>query len=158
MSPRPPHGFAALGHRLRDDTGTSVIETAILAPALILFIGLIVAGGRLAVAHQAVEAAAAEAARSASIARNAVDAVAAAETAAVAALGAQDLTCLSRTVDVDVDVAGFAAAVGTPASVSATITCQVHLADTLPGLPGSLQVSATIRSPLDTFRERAVNR
>lgn len=156
MSPRPPHGFAALGHRLKGDTGTSVIETVILAPALILFIGLIVAGGRLAVAHQAVESAAAEAARSASIARNAVDAVAAAETAAVAALGAQDLTCLSRTVDVD--VAGFAVAVGTPASVSATITCQVHLADTLPGLPGSLQVSATIRSPLDTFRERAVNR
>lgn len=149
-------GLAGLRHRLRDDTGTSVIETVILAPALILFIGLIVAGGRLAVAHQAVEAAAAEAARSASIARNAVDAVAAAETAAVAALGAQDLTCLSRTVDVD--VSGFAIAVGTPASVSATVTCQVHLADTLPGLPGSLQVSATIRSPLDTFRERAVNR
>lgn len=156
MSPRPRHGLASLSRRLRDDTGTSVIETVILAPALILFIGLIVAGGRLAVAHLAVEAAAAEAARSASIARNAVDAVAAAETAAVAALGAHDLTCLSRTVDVD--VAGFAVSVGSPASVSATVTCQVHLADTLPGLPGSLQVSATIRSPLDTFRERAVTR
>lgn len=155
MSARTRRSPAARRRRLSGDAGTSVIETVILAPALILFIGLIVAGGRVAVAHQAVEAAAAEAARSASIARNAADAVAAAETAASGALGSQDLTCITRAVSVD--VAGFAAPVGTPASVGATVTCQVHLADTLPGLPGSIQVSATIRSPLDTFRERAVS-
>jgi Flp pilus assembly protein TadG len=152
MSCRTRSGLAALRRRLSDDAGTSVIETVILAPALILFVGLIVAGGRLAVAHQAVEAAAAEAARSASIARTAGEAVAAAEAAADATLGSQDLTCVSRAVAVD--VAGFAVPVGTPASVGVTVTCQVHLADTLPGLPGTLEVTATVRSPLDTFRER----
>ena len=53
-----------------------------------------------------------------------------------------------------VDVGGFASPAGTPASVGATVTCQVSLADTLPGLPGSIGVTATVRSALDTYRER----
>src|SRR5665648_731209 len=81
------------------DEGSTGVEVVILAPALALFLGLIIAGGRLA-------------------------------------------------------VAGFATPAGTPASVGATVTCQVSLADTLPGLPGSLDVTATVRSALDTYRER----
>ena len=48
------------------ERGSSVVEVVILAPALGLFLALIIAGGRVAVAHQAVEASAAEAARAAS--------------------------------------------------------------------------------------------
>lgn len=134
------------------EEGSTVVEVVILAPALVLFLGLIIAGGRLAVAHQAVEAAAAQAARAASIARTQDEALIAAQSAAISALGAQGLNCVAS--EVNVDVAGFATPAGTPASVGATVTCQVSLADTLPGLPGSLDVTATVRSALDTYRER----
>jgi Flp pilus assembly protein TadG len=135
------------------DRGSTVVEVVILAPALALFLGLIVAGGRLAVAHQAVQAAAAQAARAASIARTHDEATTAAQLAATAALDAQGLNCVGSAVSID--VAGFAAPAGTPASVGATVTCQVPLADTLPGLPGSISVTSTVRSALDTYRERA---
>ena len=71
---------------------------------------------------------------------------------ATSALAAQGLNCVAS--NVSVDVAAFATPAGTPASVGATVTCQVSLADTLPGLPGSLGVTATVRSALDTYRER----
>ena len=134
------------------DQGSTVVEVVILAPALALFLGLIVAGGRLAVAHQAVEAAAAQAARAASIARTQDQALTAARPAAISVLGAQGLNCVTSAVSLD--VAGFATPAGTPASVGATVTCQMPLADTLPGLPGSISVTATVRSALDTYRER----
>lgn len=140
-----------LGGRPSDE-GSTVIEVVILAPALALFLGLIVAGGRLAVAHQAVEAAAAQAARAASIARTQDEALTAARSAATSALSDQGLNCVTSLVSVD--VAGFATPVGLPASVGATVTCEVSLADTLPGLPGTLRVNSTVRSALDTYRER----
>ncbi|MHB1010959.1 MAG: TadE/TadG family type IV pilus assembly protein [Cellulomonas sp.] len=144
--------LARAARRARSDEGSTVVEVVVLAPALILFIGLIVAGGRLAVAHQAVEATAAQAARSASLARTQADATGAAQASAAATLQAQGLSCLSSSVEVD--ASGFAIPAGNPASVGATVTCQVNLADTVPGLPGSLTISATVRSPLDTYRER----
>jgi hypothetical protein len=45
--------------------------------------------------------------------------------------------------------------VGTPASVTATVTCVVNLSDVaIPGLPGTRTITATMSSPLDTYRER----
>ena len=134
------------------DRGSSVVEVVILAPALGLFLALIIAGGRIAVAHQAVEASAAEAARSASIARTQGQAQAVASAAALRSLTDQTTRCVST--QVTLDTTGFAAPVGTPASVGATVTCQVDLAGLLPGLPGSMSITATVRSPLDTYRER----
>ena len=134
------------------DCGSSVVEVVILAPALGLFLALIIAGGRVALAHQAVEASAAEAARAASIARTQGRAGADARTAATSSLASQSTRCVSTSVSVD--TSGFATPVGTPASVSATVTCQVDLAGLLPGLPGSMAITATMRSPLDTYRER----
>ena len=50
---------------------------------------------------------------------------------------------------------GFATPVGTPATVSATVTCVVELSDlALPGVPGTRTVTVTVTSPLDTYRER----
>lgn len=134
------------------ERGASVIEVVILAPALGLFLALIIAGGRVALAHQAVEASAASAARSASLARTQDAANAAATSAATATLSSQRTRCV-RT-DVSVDTSGFASPVGTPASVGATVTCQVDLSGLLPGLPGSMAITASMRSPLDTYRER----
>ncbi|MEO3936763.1 TadE family protein [Dermatophilaceae bacterium Soc4.6] len=134
------------------DRGSSAVEVVILAPALGLFLMLIIAGGRVAIAHQALEASAAQAARAASLARTQGQALTDARTAADSSLSAQGLDCVRTTVEID--TTGFAAPVGTPASVGATVTCQVDLAGLIPALPGSIPVTATIRSPLDTYRER----
>ncbi len=137
----------------RDQRGSAAIEAAVGVPAFLLFIALIVGAGRVAIARQAVEAAAAEAARSASIERTQPAAARAARDAAAATLANQSLQCLSTRVDVD--TSGFAVPVGTPASVSATVTCVVNLGDvSVPGLPGSLTITETMSSPLDTYRGR----
>ena len=129
-----------------------MIEVVILAPALGLILALIIAGGRVALAHQAVEAAAAEGARAASISRTQASARSSARTAATSSLTAQNTRCLATSVTVD--TSSFASPVGTPASVGATVTCRLDLAGVLPGLPGSMNIIATVRSPLDTYRER----
>lgn len=137
------------------DRGSASIEAAVLAPALLLFVGMILAAGRLAIAHQSVEAAAAEAARSASIARTAAEARPAATASAAASLAAQGLQCTTSPA-VGIDVRGFAAPPGAEASVAATVTCEVDLADAaVPGLPGTWTLTATMTSPIDTYRARS---
>lgn len=149
VSPRLP---GAPREREHSERGSSVVEFVIVAPALMLMVALIVAGGRLALAQQAVESSAAQAARTASIARTQADAATTAHAAAQASLHAQGARCTTMTVTLD--TSGFATPVGTPATVGATVTCTVDLAGLLPQLPGSLDVTATVHSPLDTYRER----
>lgn len=137
----------------RRERGSVVIEAAVGVPAFVLFIAMIIAAGRVAMAHQAVDAAAADSARAASIARSQPAARDSAETAAAASLADQSLQCSSTSVDVD--TAGFTAPVGTPARITASLSCVVALADVaLPGLPGHLTVTASMSSPIDTYRER----
>lgn len=135
------------------ERGSAVIETVIGVPAFLLFLTLIIFAGRVAIAHQAVESAANDAARTASIARTQEEAIADATSAAALSLNNQHVNC--TTVDVDVDTTGFAAPVGTGAQITATVTCEVNLSDlVLPGAPGTRTVTATMSSPLDTYRER----
>jgi Flp pilus assembly protein TadG len=135
------------------DRGSATIEAVIVAPAFLLFVGLIIGAGRVAIAHQSVEAAAAEAARTASVARTAGQARADATSSAQHTLANQGLQCATLTVAVD--TTGFATPVGTPARVTATVVCVVSLADlSVPGMPGTLRVEATVGSPLDTYRGR----
>ena len=118
-----------------------------------LFVALIVFAGRVAIAHQAVQSAAADAARSASIARTQGAAQTEGNSAAATSLANQHVNCVTTTVSVN--TSGFASSVGTPATVNATVTCHVNLSDIfLPGVPGSKAITATISSPLDTYRER----
>ena len=145
-----------LAQRLRAarlDRGSVALELAVLGPALLLFIGLMILAGRMALANQSVAQAADEAARTASIARTQLGASSGASSAARTALAQQSLQCVST--QVSVDTSQFSRPVGTPATVSATVSCVVRLADlSLPGLPGSRTVTATASSPLDTYRER----
>ncbi|GAA5029613.1 TadE/TadG family type IV pilus assembly protein [Actinopolymorpha pittospori] len=135
------------------ERGSEAIEAAIGVPAFLLFIAMIIAAGRFAIAHQAVQAAAADAARAASISRTQGAADSAATSGASSSLANQKLQCVSKKVSVD--TSGFAAPVGTPATVTATVTCVVNLSDVaIPGLPGHQTISATMASPLDTYRER----
>ena len=135
-----------------DERGSAVIEAVICVPAFMLFVFLIVIGGRLAIAQQAVQAAAAEAARTASISRTQAGAAQGAVSGARTSLDAQGLRCVSTRVDVD--TAGFAAPVGAPAKVSATVACTVDVSDLpLPGLD-AYTITATMSSPIDSYRER----
>jgi len=141
-------------HVSRDwERGSEAIEAAVGVPAFLLFIAVIVGGGRFAIAQQAIDAAAADAARTASIARTQSQAQSTATSGAYASLANQNLQCTAKSVHVD--VSGFAAPPGAPASVTATVTCTVNLADVaVPGMPGDRTITATMTSPIDTYRER----
>jgi|JI6StandDraft_1071083.scaffolds.fasta_scaffold332044_2 Flp pilus assembly protein TadG len=150
---RRVHDFFRIRPQGAPDRGSEALEAAIGVPAFLLFIAMIIAGGRLAIADQSVQAAAAEAARSASIARTQGQAHGSAVSGATSSLANQKLQCASKSVSVD--TSGFASPVGTPANVTATVTCVVNLSDVaVPGLPGTRTITATMTSPLDTFRER----
>ncbi|GAB3769949.1 pilus assembly protein [Nocardioides ginsengisegetis] len=138
----------------RDDRGSAAIEAVIGVPTFMLFVGLIILGGRTATAHQALESAAADGARSASLERTASDAARAAEQAARSSLANQQIHCAR--VDVEVDSSGFQTAVGRDASVSVSVTCRLDLSDlSIPGVPGTRTLHATVSSPIDTWRERS---
>ena len=154
---RPSHvasdGSLGDGGATPTDRGSASLELAILGPALLLLLGLVIAAGRIAVSGGAIEAAARDAARQASIARDPATAAAGARAAAADTLAEQDLRCASLTVRVD--TAGFTAPVGTPAQVTARVSCVVALADlAVPGLPGTKTLRASFASPLDSYRER----
>ena len=134
------------------ERGSAVIEAVIGVPAFMLFVALIIFAGRVAIAHQGVQSAAADAARSASIARTQGAAQTAGDSAAASSLANQHLNCTASTVSVD--ITGFASPVGIPATINATVTCHVNLSDLLPGVPGTKAITATMSSPLDSYRER----
>lgn len=140
--------------RMRDERGSAAIEAAIGMPAFVLFVGMIIVGGRLAIAHQAVQSAASDASRAASISRDARTAEYAAGREAELSLSNQNLHC--RSIGTQVSSGGFQAPVGQPAEVSVTVSCRVDLSDlSVPGVPGSRVIRATMSSPLDTWRERS---
>lgn len=135
------------------ERGSVTLETVIVIPALLLILTALLFAGRVAIAHQAAQAAAADAARAASISRTRPAAEHAARSSATSTLANQQLRCSSTTVALD--TSAFAAPVGTPGQVRATVTCVVALGDlTIPGIPGSRTITETATSPLDTYRER----
>jgi len=139
--------------RHRRDRGSASLETVVLAPPLLLLIGLAAVGMRVQDAKSAIEAAAYDAARAASISRTTGTAQSRASTAADIALSQGGLRCAN--LSVSVNTAEFARPVGQPANVYVTVTCDVILADLgVPGLPGTRRLTATFTSPLDLYRGR----
>ncbi|MCX5317968.1 TadE/TadG family type IV pilus assembly protein [Streptomyces sp. NBC_00154] len=138
---------------LRRDRGSYAVETAVLAPAMIALLLLMVAFGRVIDADGAVDSAARAAARAASLERDAGSAQNKAQAAAARSLEGEGITC--RTSSVTVDTAGYSLDIGVDASVTASIACTADLSDIgLPGLPGSKTLRASWTSPIDTFRGR----
>lgn len=134
-----------------DDRGSVTLEVAVLAPALLLLLAALVLAGRVQTSASAVEQAARAAARDASLARTADGARAGGVATANTELASS--RCASSTVEVD--TTGFAAAVGTSATVSVTVTCSVSFADlAIPGLPGAHTIAARATSPIDRYRAR----
>ncbi|WP_152191185.1 TadE/TadG family type IV pilus assembly protein [Georgenia satyanarayanai] len=133
------------------ERGSVSLEAAIVVPAFILFVGLLIYAGRTAVALQGVEAVAYDAARSASIARTHLEAQERAATAVDYALAARGLRCASY--DIDLDTSGLDKPVGVPGTVTATVSCTIDLADlAVPGVPGHRTVSATMSAVVDAYR------
>lgn len=135
------------------ERGSATLELAILGPALIVLLAVVIAAGRIQVAGGAVEQAAAAGAREASIARTPAAAAAIAEAAATRVLTQQDLDCAALTVTTD--TSGYAAPVGQVGRVGATVTCVVPLGDLgVPVLPGARTLTAQSTSVLDRYRGR----
>ena len=135
----------------RGEQGSAAIEAVIAGPMVVLMILLVVFGGRVALAHQSVQAIAADTARAASLARSPAEATAAANHAMQAGFD-QNQPCKQQSLSLD--LAGFDKPPGTPANVTATISCRLTSADLgLPGLP-DLQISSAMTSAVDTYRER----
>lgn len=140
-------------HPRRDERGSAAVEITMVAPVLVAFIMVVIFGGRLALARQAVQSAAFDAARAASLARTQDEARTAATRTAAATLANQDLPCVATRLDAD--TTGFSKPVGTPATVTVRLVCDVATGDLgLPGIAATIPVDAEATSPLDSFRER----
>lgn len=134
-----------------NERGSAPTEWVLLVPAIVMVVGVMVAGGRLAWARGAVADAAHAGARAASLQTSAARAESAAQEITRANLAG--VGCLDETVAVD--VTGFQVPAGQPARVTTTVACRVGLADLLvPGLPGSITVHGDGLAVLDTYRGR----
>lgn len=136
-----------------DQRGAATVELTLLVPALLLIIGLLVAGGRLWFARTTVNEAAQTAARAASLARSAYAAASAGRDAGSQSLVTAGLQC--RSTSVLINSAGFGVPAGTPSTITSTIECRVDFSDIfLPGWPGSLPLTGHGSAALDTYRSR----
>lgn len=140
--------------RRRDQRGLAMsVEAAVIVPALLLFVGLLLVLARIAVAEQHVGIAAAAGARAASLERTTTAGERAARAAVTAALEERGVTC--RTTTVRLDASGLARAAGERATVEVEAGCAVELSDiALPFMPGTVDVAAARTSPVDPLRGR----
>lgn len=137
----------------RDERGTINVEALLVLPALLVFLALVVASARIAQAHAAVGAAASSAARSASLERSAGAGQTAATTTSRQVLASRQLPC--RSTSTTISTAAYSAPIGQAAQIDATATCTVGFTDLLlPGMPGSMTITSTAHSPVDTWRQR----
>jgi Flp pilus assembly protein TadG len=139
--------------RTHDERGSAAVEITLLIPALLITLGLLIIGGRIWFARTTVNEAANSAARAASLARSAAEAATIGRTAANQSLSTNGLRCASTAVEVN--TAGFGVPVGTPATITTSISCRVEFADLLlPRIPGGVDLTASGASALDTYRSR----
>jgi Flp pilus assembly protein TadG len=143
--------------RLRDGRGSISVELVVLAPALVLLLLLLGAGGRVVEAQGHLDGAARDAARAASIARSALQAGELARQAAVADLGPASW-CAPRSIVAL--VSGYPAAGPLPAGgadVTVTVSCEVAMSPfTVLGFTGQMRFTGQAVAPLDPFMCRDV--
>lgn len=135
---------------MRDERGVSVsVEAAVILPAFVAVIGLIVCLARLVLAEHDVSAVAANAARAGSLERSPGAASVAAAEMVDASMEEHGPPC--EAVEHRVD---FSTVAG-QRLVAVEVRCAVGLADiaVLP-LPGSITVVGSANSPVDVHRQR----
>ena len=137
----------------RNERGAVTVELVVIVPALIIMLGLLIAGGRIWFAKSTVAQAAGAASRAASLERTAGEAGVAGREAARSSLNTGGLDCADQSTSID--TIAFSVSVGVPATVRATVSCTITFADVLlPGMGGSMTVTRTESSSLDTYRSR----
>lgn len=130
-----------------DDRGSVAVETAVVAPALVALLLLVVFAGRVAQAEGDVRRAASEAARAASLEQTPDAAATAAVDTAAANLTASGVVCgdLDTTVDTSEFQPGGAVAV--------TVRCVASMSDiSLLGVPGERAFQARSVEIIDRYR------
>lgn len=131
----------------RDERGSLALEMAMIAPALLLIIGLIYAYGRVGQVNGTLESGTRDAARSATMARNYTDAYDRAKQVVRDALAGAPQRCRTS---LDVELHGDFLP-GEPVTVTAS--CTYDISDLgLPGAPGSLTAHSSFTSMLDPYR------
>lgn len=133
--------------RVRDERGSVAVEVAVIAPALLFLMLLVVFAGKVAEADGNVERAAADAARAASLRQDPGDATTDAQDTAAENLAAAGVPCLHLTTTVDTD--DFRPG----GTVTVTVRCEASMDDvTLIGVPGRRTFTATAVEVIDTYR------
>lgn len=131
----------------RGEHGSVAVEMAVVAPALVALLLLVVLAGRVAQAEGDVRRAAAAAARAASLRQDAGGAESAAREAAAANLVASGVAC--GRLDTDVDTSRF----GAGGAVVVTLRCTASLDDVaLLGVPGRKTFVARSVEVVDRYR------
>ena len=138
-----------MNSRLRRQDGSVAVETAILAPVLLVLMLLVVYAGRAAQTDADVQFAAARAARAASLTGDDTAAEAAAISVATRNLATAGVTC--RQVDI-----GVTAEMRPGGMVTVQVACEVSNADlALLAVPGSRWSSASGTQVVDRHRGAA---
>jgi Flp pilus assembly protein TadG len=133
--------------RCRQDRGSTAVETAVIAPALVFLLLLVVYAGRTSQAQGDVRRASSEAARAASLVDDAAAASDAARSVAQEALAESGVACGSLTTVVDTSN------LEPGGSVTVTVTCNTSLSDvTLIGVPGERTFTARSVEIVDRYR------
>ena len=131
----------------RDDRGSAAVELAVLAPAFVALVLLVVIAGRVSTVRGDVARVAGDAARAASLRQTPAAATLDAATAVDDARVGGASGCAS--VATAVDTARFEPG----GSVAVTVTCEVDLADVaLLAVPGRVRVSSTAVEVIDLYR------
>lgn len=134
-----------MSRRVQDERGSMAVEVVLLAPVLLMFVMLVVAGGRYVSVEGDIQAAARDAARAASL----QDTRAEAEQAALSTYRAS----LDGLDGSDCDPVFDGSQWGPDGTVSVQISCDVPYEDLgLLGLPGSVNVEAESHVRLDPYR------
>lgn len=134
-------------HERRQD-GFAAVELAILAPFVIVMLLLVVGFGRVSHGRQLVDQAGSAAARAAALTNAPGPASEQAQLAAAVTLAQAGMTC--RELQVSVSTGAFYPG----GYVDVDVTCRSDLSGlALAGLPGSVTLASSSRSPLETYRD-----
>jgi Flp pilus assembly protein TadG len=131
------------GRRERDERGSMAVEVVLLAPLLMMFVMLVVAGGRYVSVQGDIEAAARDAARAASLENQRGEAESVARQVVVASLD-ENTSCAGFSLGGEWRAGG---------SVVVHLSCRVSYDGLgLLGVPGSVAIDTSSTVPLDPYR------
>ena len=133
--------------RMHGERGSVAVEVAVVAPAFVFLMLLVVYAGRVSEADATIHRATSEAARAASMRQHPGDATADAEAVARENLATAGIHCSTLTVGVD------SSEFRPGGRVAVTVACTASMADvTLLGVPGTRTFSARSVEVIDRYR------